>query len=105
MFLDGTERLVGVVTAAPACRPTVAPGPAADGPGWSVVYHGPVAGVVVVRGAWHRPWCWEPVVPALEQSGRVVRATELHRGSLPADTAAVRVDVDAAGLRLRPFRR
>jgi pimeloyl-ACP methyl ester carboxylesterase len=54
-----------------------------------------MAGVVLVHGAWHGPWCWERVVPALEERGIAVRATELHRGSLPADTAAVQADVDA----------
>ena len=58
-------------------------------------WHGAVAGVVLVHGAWHGPWCWELVVPALEERGIAVRATELHRGSLPDDTAAVQADVDA----------
>jgi pimeloyl-ACP methyl ester carboxylesterase len=54
-----------------------------------------VAGVVLVHGAWHGPWCWERVIAGLEEQGIAVRATELHRGSLPADTAAVQADVDA----------
>jgi pimeloyl-ACP methyl ester carboxylesterase len=53
--------------------------------------------IVLVHGAWHGPWCWEAVVPSLEAKGHVVRAPELHRGSLQADVAAVQVEVDALG--------
>nr|MDT0666432.1 alpha/beta hydrolase [Micromonospora sp. DSM 115978] len=36
-------------------------------------------------------------MPGLEALGHEVRTSELHRGSLAADTAAVQADVDALG--------
>jgi pimeloyl-ACP methyl ester carboxylesterase len=53
--------------------------------------------IVLVHGAWHGPWCWERVIPDLEAKGHVVRAPELHRGSLKADVAAVQAEIDALG--------
>jgi pimeloyl-ACP methyl ester carboxylesterase len=60
-----------------------------------------VGQIVLVHGAWHGPWCWDRVIRPLRDLGHVVVATELHRGSLEADTAAVQDDVrrlvDASG--------
>ncbi len=53
--------------------------------------------IVLVHGAWHGGWCWEQVVPRLRSLGHQVLVTELHRGSLAQDTAAVQADVDAIG--------
>lgn len=50
---------------------------------------------LLVHGAWHGPWCWEKVAGPLRAAGHEVVATELHRGDLAADTAAVQRDVDA----------
>lgn len=51
------------------------------------------ASVLLVHGAWGGPWGWDRVVAGLEAEGVAVRATELHRGTLAADTAAVQADV------------
>ena len=56
-----------------------------------------MGGVVLVHGAWHTGWCWHKVASGLAERGVAVRLTELHRGSLAADAAAVQADVD--GLR------
>ncbi len=32
---------------------------------------------VLVHGAWHGSWCWEKVVPLLEQAGHQVEALDL----------------------------
>ncbi len=50
--------------------------------------------VLLVHGAWHGAWCWAKVIDALRERGVEVHATELHRGSVEADTAAVRADVN-----------
>ena len=50
--------------------------------------------VLLVHGAWHGPWCWAKVIDALRERGVDVHATELHRGSVEADTAAVQADVN-----------
>jgi pimeloyl-ACP methyl ester carboxylesterase len=53
--------------------------------------------IVLVHGAWHGGWCWEEVVPHLEDAGHQVITSELHRGSLAGDIAAVQADVDGLG--------
>lgn len=53
--------------------------------------------IVLVHGAWHGGWCWDAVAPALEAEGHGVRVSELHRGSLEGDVAAVQADVEALG--------
>jgi pimeloyl-ACP methyl ester carboxylesterase len=52
-------------------------------------------GVVLVHGAFHGPWCWEPVRPHIEALGVRCVAPELHRGGLEADVAAVQAEVEA----------
>jgi pimeloyl-ACP methyl ester carboxylesterase len=54
-----------------------------------------MGGVVLVHGAWHTGWCWHKVAAGLAANGVEVRVTELHRGSMSADAAAVQADVDA----------
>ena len=58
-----------------------------------------MANYVLVHGAWHGPWCWDAVASSLRRAGHRVVATELHRGTLAADTAAVQRDVDALATR------
>jgi pimeloyl-ACP methyl ester carboxylesterase len=53
-----------------------------------------MGGVVLVHGAWHTGWCWHKVASGLTDAGVDVRVTELHRGSLAGDAAAVQADVD-----------
>ncbi len=36
-----------------------------------------MATFVLIHGAWHGGWCWERVVPLLEQRGHTVRAPDL----------------------------
>lgn len=58
--------------------------------------------VVLVHGAWHGGWCWERVVPLLEEAGVAVHTVELpsvgaSAGSgadLSGDAAAVRATLD-----------
>ncbi len=38
---------------------------------------GELKSIVLVHGAWHGSWCWERVVPLLEQQGFTVRAVDL----------------------------
>jgi len=44
---------------------------------------------VLVHGAFHGPWCFEPLVAALARRGRVCTTPELPLTSLAADAAAV----------------
>ncbi len=63
------------------------------------------ATIVLVHGAWHGAWCWERVVPLLEQRGLSVRTVELpsvgpsgsDRPDLTDDAAAVSAVLDAVG--------
>ena len=55
---------------------------------------------VLVHGAWHGAWCWQPVVDELERRGREVRTIDLPsrnnpEGDLHGDAAAVRALVDS----------
>jgi pimeloyl-ACP methyl ester carboxylesterase len=51
--------------------------------------------VVLVHGLYHRPEHFSLVTKRLRAEGTEVVAPELHRGSLPADTATVQAAVDA----------
>jgi pimeloyl-ACP methyl ester carboxylesterase len=53
-----------------------------------------MAGVVLVHGLYHRPEHFDRVAERLRAEGTPVVVPELHRGSLPADTAAVQAAVD-----------
>jgi len=44
---------------------------------------------VLVHGAWHGAWCWDPVVELLEAAGHDVHAVELPFGGPDADVAEV----------------
>ncbi len=44
---------------------------------------------VLVHGAFHGPWCFEPLVEALARRGRTCTCPELPLSSLAADAAAV----------------
>ncbi|MGY1750145.1 alpha/beta fold hydrolase [Modestobacter sp. SYSU DS0511] len=58
--------------------------------------------VVLVHGAWHGSWCWEKVVPLLEQQGLAVRTVDLPStgpdvdalGSLDDDVATLTAVLD-----------
>ncbi|WP_314247036.1 alpha/beta fold hydrolase [Streptomyces kutzneri] len=54
-----------------------------------------MAAVVLVHGLYHRPEHFAEVAARVRASGTEVAVPELHRGSLPADTAAVQAAVDA----------
>ncbi|MEU1447413.1 MULTISPECIES: alpha/beta hydrolase [Streptomyces] len=51
--------------------------------------------VVLVHGLYHRPEHFAVVTERLRAAGTEVVVPELHRGSLPADTAAVQVAIDS----------
>ena len=61
--------------------------------------------VVLVHGAWGGAWCWERLVPLLEQGGLAVRTVNLPSvaaepdpaADLAGDAAAVRAVLDDAG--------
>jgi pimeloyl-ACP methyl ester carboxylesterase len=61
------------------------------------------ATVVLVHGAWHGPWCWDALTPALEARGFAVATVDLPSsgpdvtvlGDLDADVAAVTAVLDA----------
>jgi pimeloyl-ACP methyl ester carboxylesterase len=61
--------------------------------------------VVLCHGAWHGAWCWEHVVPLLEERGVEVRTLTLpsidapagDTGGLAADAAEVRRALDDVG--------
>jgi len=57
---------------------------------------------VLVHGAWHGGWCWEPVVVELEKRGHTVRTIDLPSrgnpaGDLHGDAQAVRELVESLG--------
>jgi pimeloyl-ACP methyl ester carboxylesterase len=52
---------------------------------------------VLVHGLWHGAWCWDAVRAGLAARGVDSLAVELPLTDLPADTAAVRSALDAAG--------
>jgi pimeloyl-ACP methyl ester carboxylesterase len=61
------------------------------------------ATVVLVHGAWHGPWCWDRLTPALEARGLAAATVDLPSsgpdvtalGDLAADVAAVTAVLDA----------
>lgn len=53
-----------------------------------------MAAVVFVHGLYHRPEHFDLVAERLRTEGIEVTVPELHRGSLPADTAAVQAAID-----------
>lgn len=55
---------------------------------------GELAAVVLVHGLYHRPEHFAVLAERLRTTGTEVVVPELHRGSLPADTAAVQAAVD-----------
>ncbi|MFF4305342.1 alpha/beta hydrolase [Streptomyces sp. NPDC001601] len=54
-----------------------------------------MAAVVLVHGLYHRPEHFALVAERLRSAGTEVVVPELHRGSLPADTAAVQAVIDS----------
>ncbi|MCX5265645.1 alpha/beta hydrolase [Streptomyces sp. NBC_00199] len=54
-----------------------------------------MAAVVFVHGLYHRPEHFALVAERMRAAGTEVLVPELHRGSLPADTAAVQAVVDS----------
>lgn len=48
------------------------------------------ATTVLVHGGWHGPWCWEPVIPGLQEQGMNVVAVQLPMRTLEEDIAIVR---------------
>ncbi|MGY1653963.1 alpha/beta fold hydrolase [Geodermatophilus sp. SYSU D01119] len=52
---------------------------------------------VLVHGLWHGAWCWDGVRAALGERGVDSLAVDLPLTDLPADTAALRSALDAAG--------
>ncbi|MQY39800.1 hypothetical protein SRB17_78280 [Streptomyces sp. RB17] len=54
-----------------------------------------MAAVVLVHGLYHRPEHYALVAERLRTAGTEVVVPELHRGSLPADTAAVQAVIDS----------
>lgn len=51
--------------------------------------------IVLVHGAWHGAWCWEPSVAALRERGCRVSALDLPLTSLREDADALRGALDA----------
>jgi pimeloyl-ACP methyl ester carboxylesterase len=54
-------------------------------------------GLLLVHGAWHGAWCWQPVVDRLSMVGIQVVAVELPFTSFEDDVAAVRSAVPDLG--------
>jgi pimeloyl-ACP methyl ester carboxylesterase len=50
---------------------------------------------VLVHGAWHAGWCWDPIVPALEAAGHSVEAVDLPFTGPDDDVAHVVERLDA----------
>jgi pimeloyl-ACP methyl ester carboxylesterase len=58
------------------------------------------ATIVLVHGAWHGSWCWQRVLPLIQQRGYTVRTIDLP--SIGADPqSAVNLSTDAATVRSR----
>jgi pimeloyl-ACP methyl ester carboxylesterase len=59
----------------------------------------PTRSVLLVHGAWHGSWCWEPLLPHLAAAGLDVATVDLpsagDHGDLAADVAVVRAALDA----------
>jgi pimeloyl-ACP methyl ester carboxylesterase len=56
-----------------------------------------MAGVVLVHGAWHGAWCWDPVVEELQRRGVAVDAVELPLTGLAEDVGVARAAAQAMG--------
>lgn len=49
---------------------------------------------VLIHGAWHGAWCWEQIVPMLEQAGHTVHAPDLPgAGADPTPLRDVNLDI------------
>ena len=55
----------------------------------------PAPTVVLVHGAWHGAWCFDRVVPVVQDAGVAVRAVDLPGTGFDADVAQVRRALDA----------
>jgi pimeloyl-ACP methyl ester carboxylesterase len=53
--------------------------------------------VVLVHGAWHGAWCWEKVIPLLDDAGVSVVAIDLPLTSLHDDVDATLAAIDGVG--------
>jgi pimeloyl-ACP methyl ester carboxylesterase len=53
--------------------------------------------VVLIHGAWHGAWCWQPVVDELGRLGMSSVAPDLPLTGLADDAATARAAIDAAG--------
>ena len=51
--------------------------------------------LVLAHGAFHGPWCWEPLIHHLELAGVHCVAVDLNRGGLAADRDALHEAIDA----------
>jgi len=59
--------------------------------------------LVLAHGAFHGPWCWQPLMTRLEERGLRCVAVDLDRGGLEADRQILQGEVDrlrAAGCRV-----
>jgi pimeloyl-ACP methyl ester carboxylesterase len=56
-----------------------------------------MAGVVLVHGAWHGAWCWDPVVEELQRRGVTVDAVELPLTGLADDVSVAKEAAVAMG--------
>ena len=56
-----------------------------------------MAEIVLVHGAFHGPWCFDPVVAAVRAEGAVVSAVELPFTGFADDAAAARAAIVTAG--------
>jgi pimeloyl-ACP methyl ester carboxylesterase len=56
-----------------------------------------MAGVVLVHGAWHGAWCWDPVVEELHRHGIMVDAVELPLTGFADDVRVARDASEAMG--------
>jgi pimeloyl-ACP methyl ester carboxylesterase len=57
---------------------------------WERIVSEQTTTAVLVHGGFHGPWCWEPVIPGIQQVGFGVVAVELAMRTLEEDTAMVR---------------
>jgi pimeloyl-ACP methyl ester carboxylesterase len=56
-----------------------------------------MAGVVLVHGAWHGAWCWDPVAEELQRRGVTVEAVELPLTGFADDVRTARDATRAMG--------
>ena len=52
------------------------------------------AALVLAHGAFHGPWCWQPLMERLERDGTLCVAVDLNRGGLAKDAEALQQSVD-----------